>query len=281
MSLRVAVINLSGRLDAERREKLEDDIAFFRKQYSTITLRSIDETYNTDNPVLHARSLRETLHGPEGVIIAAKGGVRMVELRSHLQGITVDGQKSIVGNSDFCHIAPLLSDVDGISAYIGPCMKSFSCLSSQSQEQFERVVLRGEPLIVPPAEIIVWRPGKLHGKLVAGNDIALLNVFAMQPLALKGCVLALENHTEGDPRLLRYWLQQYKLRGLLDGIAGLIIGATPLIEDEANVKEAVMEVCRGFSFPVLKVNVFSTGTHCYPFRFSGHVMLNEQGLRIT
>ncbi len=101
--------------------------------------------------------------------------------------------------------------------------------------------------------------GRCTGRLVGGN-LSLIAATIGTPYALdaKGCVLFLEDVNERPYRVDRL-LSQLRLAGVLDGLAGVVVGRFTCDEyegekkeqDEREQREVVLEYCRALGCPVV------------------------------
>lgn len=101
--------------------------------------------------------------------------------------------------------------------------------------------------------------GTCTGRLVGGN-LSLIAATIGTPYAIdaKGCVLFLEDVNERPYRVDRL-LSQLRLAGVLDGVAGVVIGRFTCDDYEGDKKEAdereqrevVLEYCRALGCPVV------------------------------
>lgn len=101
--------------------------------------------------------------------------------------------------------------------------------------------------------------GRCTGRLVGGN-LSLVAATIGTPYAIdaKGCVLFLEDVNERPYRVDRL-LSQLRLAGVLDGLAGVVIGKFTCDEyegekkeqDEREQREVVLEYCKALGCPVV------------------------------
>lgn len=282
----ISVINLSGKIKEEDLAKIEGDISFIQKKFRSVKVSSIKDTFSNPNPKFLAKALNKAIIDDRiDLIIVAKGGVRSIELIYYLDtNIKLNNKKIIIGNSDFCHLAPYLNNITNLEVFVGLNLKSFSKLDEESIEKFDHAVLKRKPLNIRMKEIEVYKKGKFSGKIIPGNDIALLNIFAANPKLINfdNKILALENHTEKDYRMIKYWLYQFKIRGILKKIGGLILGDFSLIEEEKEaLKNEILDLCKEYNFPILKILSFGEGHKKSPFKFEGISEYNGKDLKIN
>ncbi len=283
----MVVVNLSGKIKKEDLTKIERDISFIQNKYSYIKISSIKNTFSNSDSKFLAKALNKAITD-DGIdlIMVAKGGVRSIELINYLNmNIKLNNKKIIIGNSDFCHLAPYLNNISNLEVFVGLNLKSFSKLDEKSIEKFDYTILKRKPLNIKAEEIKIYKKGRFSGELIPGNDIALLNIIAANPklISFKNKILALENHTEKDYRMIKYWLYQFKIRGIFKKINGLILGDFPLIEEEkeTTLKNEIMDICKEYNFPILKIQSFGEGNKKSPFKFEGISEYNGKDLKIS
>jgi len=282
----IVIINLSGKIKKEDLTKIERDMSFIQNKYHHVKISLIKNTLSTIDPKFLAKSLNKAI-ADDGIdlIMVAKGGVRSIELINYLNiNIKLNNKKIILGNSDFCHLAPYLNNISNLEVFVGLNLKSFSKLDEKSIERFD-TILKREPLNIKAEEINVYKKGQFSGKLIPGNDIALLNIIATNPelINFENKILALENHTEKDYRMIKYWLYQFKIRGIFKKINGLILGGFPLIEEEkeTTLKNEILYKHKEYNFPILKIRSFGEGNKKSPFKFEGISEYDGKDLKIN
>lgn len=271
----ISVINLSGKIKEKDLIKIKKDINFIKNKFPSVKFSLIENTFSNPDPKFLAGTLNKIMKDDKiDLVMIAKGGVRSIELIDYLDiNVELKSRKIILGNSDFCHLAPYLNKIANLEVFVGLNLKSFSKLDKESIEKFESVVLKRKSLHIKKRDIEIYKNGNLRGKVIPGNDVILLNIVAADTklIDFKNKILALENHTEEDYRMIWYWLYQYKIRGVFKKINGLILGSFPLIEKgkEGLLKKEILHICKEYKFPILKIQSFGEGPKKSPFKFFG------------
>ena len=282
----ITVINLSGKIKKEDLSKIEKDISFIQNKYGYVKISSIRNTFSNPDPKFLAETLNKAI-ADDGIdlIMVAKGGVRSIELIKYLNiNIKLNNKKRIIGNSDFCHLAPYLNSIPNLEVFVGLNLKSFSKLDEKSIKKFDYAVLNGKLLNISAEEVEIYKKGRFSGEIIPGNDMALLNIIAANPklINFEHKILALENHTEKDYRMIKYWIYQFKIRGIFKKINGLILGDFPLVEEEKEtLKNEILDICKEYNFPILKIQSFGEGNKKSPFKFKGISEYNGKDLKIS
>lgn len=112
------------------------------------------------------------------------------------------------------------------------------------------------------------RKGKAKGVLIGGYlEIVCLLIATKQLSGFKNKILFLENM--GDSPTIHTLLQTLKLAGVFDQISGLLLGffpdAQPGTEKYRPVGEIVLEITKGYSFPILQINELGHNVENYVF----------------
>ncbi len=106
------------------------------------------------------------------------------------------------------------------------------------------------------AACLGYTPGRARGRLVGGN-LALVCTLLGTPyrFSTRGCLLLLEDVNEPPYRLDRY-LSQLKLAGVLEDVAGVLLGQFSGMESDVDqhgtsIQDVLADYFRGFHAPVL------------------------------
>lgn len=169
-----------------------------------------------------AAGLREAFADPEvRAVFAARGGYGAMRLLPTLDvpAIVASG-KPLVGFSDVTALHLALQHAGAKSVH-GPVVTR---LGEEPPEALDRLfdLLEGRPTAPLRGTRLV--EGAAHGRLLGGNLSVLTRLIGTGWLpSLAGCVLLLEDVGERPYRLDRMWTH-LQLAGLLDGIAGVVLG---------------------------------------------------------
>lgn len=283
----VYIINLSGKIKKEDLVKIKKDIDFIKNKFPQLNFHLLEHTFSNSDPNFLADALNKAIKDDKvDLIMVVKGGVRSIELINYINiNVELKNKKAILGNSDFCHIAPYLDKINNLEVFVGLNLKSFSKLDKDSVKRFEDIILKRKSLNIGKDEIEIYKGGSFYGKIIPENDIALLNITASNPklINFKNKILVLENHSEKDYRMIKYWLYQYTIRGIFKKIKGLILGDFPLIEkgEEELLKEDIVNMFKEYTFPILRIRAFGEGEKKSPFRFHGVSEYNRKNFKIN
>lgn len=171
--------------------------------------------------------VHQALQDPEIMgIICARGGYGSLRLLPHLDfDLIRRSGKLLVGFSDISALLGPIYQQCRLVGIHGPTVAQIPDLSPGAREHLRRLLLGDLPseLVWQPLRFLV--PGRAQGPLLGGNLTTITHLVGT-PYALhcQGHILFLEDHNEALYRLDRL-LQQLKLSGSLEGVAGIVLGA--------------------------------------------------------
>ena len=204
-------------------------------------------------------------------IICARGGYganRVLPLLDY--NLIRDNPKIFMGYSDITAYLTSITQKTGLVTFHAPMMvsyrKGFVDYNFQTMER----ILNGTPdfkIMSPgslPARIL--KPGIAMGPLWGGNMTLLINrLGTSESLDTDGVILFLEDLDEYLYSFERM-LVQMRTAGMLDNIAGLIIGELHEFKDqdvafERNTDEIVMDICGDLDIPIVSNFPCGHGTY--------------------
>lgn len=204
-------------------------------------------------------------------IICARGGYganRVLPLLDY--NLIRDNPKIFMGYSDITAYLTSITQKTGLVTFHGPMMVSYKKGFVNYNFQTMERILNGTPdfkIESPeslPARIL--KPGIAMGPLWGGNMTLLINrLGTSDSLDTDGVILFLEDLDEYLYSFERM-LVQMRTAGMLDNIAGLIIGKLHEFKDqdvafERNTDEIVMDICGDLEIPI--VSNFPCGHDTY------------------
>ena len=194
-------------------------------------------------------------------IICARGGYganRVLPLLDY--NLIRDNPKIFMGYSDITAYLTSITQKTGLVTFHGPMMVSYKKGFVNYNFQTMERILNGTPdfkIESPdslPARIL--KPGIAMGPLWGGNMTLLINrLGTLESLDTDGVILFLEDLDEYLYSFERM-LVQMRTAGMLDNIAGLIIGELHEFKDqdvafERNTDEIVMDICGDLEIPIV------------------------------
>ncbi|MCA9798080.1 MAG: LD-carboxypeptidase [Cyanobacteria bacterium HKST-UBA04] len=173
----------------------------------------------------HAAFADDSIDG----ILCARGGYGCLRLLDKIDWSVVRANpKVFVGFSDLTTLLLPMVEQAGLVGFHGPMLTSNLIEQDAfSQQQLWNMIggVHQYPYVLPnqsPYQCL--HPGRAEGRLMGGN-ISLLSSLCGTPWQpnLEGALLFIEDWHEQFYTLDRQW-QQLRLSGMLDGIAGLLLG---------------------------------------------------------
>ena len=204
-------------------------------------------------------------------IICARGGYganRVLPLLDY--NLIRDNPKIFMGYSDITAYLTSITQKTGLVPFHGPMMVSYKKEFVNYNFQTMERILNGTPdfkIESPdslPARIL--KPGIAMGPLWGGNMTLLINrLGTSDSLDTDGVILFLEDLDEYLYSFERM-LVQMRTAGMLDNIAGLIIGELHEFKDqdvafERNTDEIVMDICGDLEIPIVSNFPCGHGTY--------------------
>jgi len=163
-------------------------------------------------------------------ILCARGGYGAMRLLPHLDYEAAAARpKLLVGYSDVTALQWALWTRAGVPSLSGPMVApDWSRMDRASEEQFWRLAAGDAPLLLdgPAGEPLApVRAGQAEGLLMGGNLTTICALLGTPYFPdLRGAILFLEEVGEAPYRIDRM-LAQLHLAGVLEGLAGLVLGA--------------------------------------------------------
>ena len=204
-------------------------------------------------------------------IICARGGYganRVLPLLDY--NLIRDNPKIFMGYRDITAYLTSITQKTGLVTFHGPMMVSYKKGFVNYNFQTMERILNGTPdfkIESPdslPARIL--KPGTAMGPLWGGNMTLLINrLGTSDSLDTDGVILFLEDLDEYLYSFERM-LVQMRTAGMLDNIAGLIIGELHEFKDqdvafERNTDEIVMDICGDLEIPIVSNFPCGHGTY--------------------
>lgn len=204
-------------------------------------------------------------------IICARGGYganRVLPLLDY--NLIRDNPKIFMGYSDITAYLTSITQKTGLVTFHGPMMVSYKKGFVNYNFQTMERILNGTPdfKIESPDSLPtrILKPGIAMGPLWGGNMTLLINrLGTSDSLDTDGVILFLEDLDEYLYSFERM-LVQMRTSGMLDNIAGLIIGELHEFKDqdvafERNTDEIVMDICGDLEIPIVSNFPCGHGTY--------------------
>jgi muramoyltetrapeptide carboxypeptidase LdcA involved in peptidoglycan recycling len=231
-------------------------------------------------------------------IMVHEGGQSAIALLEHIDYELVKKHpKPFIGFSDITNIHCALFTKTGLIGFHGPLLtyslgRVWEEFLPQKKAEGKALLFNAltstDPLgvIMPLTPWECWRAGKASGQLFGGNLSMLASLVGTEYFprleALRGCILFWEIDNTESYRIEK-GLYQLKYAGILDVIAGMLIGKLPDIKrtawsgfEEPTPKEIVMEVMKKYSFPIIGEVDFGHKTVDIPMPIGIRVEMDAQ-----
>jgi muramoyltetrapeptide carboxypeptidase len=184
-------------------------------------------------------------------VFCARGGYGTLRLLEVLDfEIIRKHPKIFMGFSDITVLLWAFYHKTGLITFHGPMLKSLGAEQAPNLESFENLMTQQCPLQMELQKGMVIRPGRVSGRLLGGNLSLISHMIgtAFMP-SLKGAVLFLEDTGEASYRIDRY-LTHLRLSGLLDDLAGIVLGRFEGCEEEELLPDLFAERLGGLGIPI-------------------------------
>lgn len=184
-------------------------------------------------------------------VICARGGYGTLRLLERLDFKLIRRHPKIfMGFSDITALLWAFYRKTGLITFHGPMLKSLGADQARNLESFENLMTAQSPLPLELDQGTVIRPGRVSGTLLGGNLSLIAHMIgtAFMP-DLKGALLFLEDTNEALYRIDRY-LSHLRLSGLLDDLAGIVLGRFEGCEEVEQLPDLFAERLAGLGIPV-------------------------------
>jgi muramoyltetrapeptide carboxypeptidase len=271
----IAVAALSSALDSESMEMYGRGVAEieamgFRVRPSPLTDVTKAYWWAAAPPEEVARELTELFRDPEVHAIWSLSGGQFA--MSYLDAVDYDviaaNPKPLIGMSDIAVLNLAIHSRTGLVTFHADSVvfgvSEWHELPNEDRarqaEAYRRLLTSTEPIggLPPLSEWETWRPGRAEGHLLGGmlNRIVRIQAspWALPPERFEGAILFLEDY---NAPTIRVWndLQVLRLNGILERVAGLIIGPIEGISilegTEKTLRDVVLDVVGERDLPIL------------------------------
>jgi muramoyltetrapeptide carboxypeptidase len=222
------------------------------------TLGGIQQNYFSGSDAERLADLQAMLDDPQiTAILCGRGGYGMSRI---IDGLDFKQFKKhpkwIIGFSDITVLHAHLNSVVKTASIHAPMAGAFNDGGADNEwVQSLRKALKGQLTNYSCAAHTLNKTGKAQGQLIGGNLSLLVHLIgSTSAIKTKGKILFIEDIGEHVYQVDRMFLQ-LKRAGLLEGLAGLIIGGFTDMEDTTvpfgkNVQAALAEHLAEFDYPV-------------------------------
>ena len=261
----VALFSISSPIPSEAHlARMIDCLESFGLQVITFPSTIARYGYLAGADDLRLENMNRAIASPEiRAIFFAWGGSGANHLLPHIDyAVFQRTPKIVVGLSDPSCVLNALTARTGVITFHGPTGVNFAAeeglpaytRESFVQNLFAEGVFIGEVPSYSPWEIL--KPGQAKGPLFGGH-LTTIQTLLGTPYAPNwdGCIFFWEEIGK-TPRAIDKALSHFKLAGVLERIAGMVVGrpldcADPDHDAEMDIRRMVIEICREYDFPIL------------------------------
>ena len=200
-------------------------------------------------------------------IICATGGITSNQILDLVDYESIKkNPKIFLGYSDITTLLSAIYKKTGLIVFHGTDLCDLHTLNAGASDFLIEMLTGEKDQYALPTEINVIKKGKARGRLTGGNLVlnnALLGT-KYSP-SFNNAIWFWEEAGE-CPAALDHALHQFKLSGNLDKISAMIIGYLSdcvdkkYKEDNRPIEEIVLELTKGYNFPIIEVPYFGHDT---------------------
>lgn len=208
---------------------------------------------------LHDMFLNNTIKA----IICATGGISSNQLLSGVDYELIKKHPKIfLGYSDITTLLLGIFSQTGVPTFHGPDMEEIWNLSPHARTFLLSLLTASEKQYLYPKAMSVIRPGKARGTLLGGNLMLMNSLLAGDYTPSYDKAIVFWEDLGKSPAMLHFQLQAMKLSGKFEKISGMVIGHLSGCKDKKypkdnrKIKDIVLEVTRGYTFPIISVEYF-------------------------
>jgi len=223
-------------------------------------------------------------------IMCATGGITSNQILDLIDyNLIKKNPKIFIGYSDITVLLLAIYKKTGLITFHGPNLHSLKRLDKEAKDfLFDLLMGRSQYYLPPEMEII--KNGKAKGKLLGGNLYLINSLLGTKySPSYSNKILFWEDIGE-SPASLDQKLNQFKLSGNLKNISGMVIGNLSdcidkkYKEDNRPINEIVLELTKGYDFPIIKVPCFGHNVpnfYTFPMGVASKINTETAEFKIT
>lgn len=223
-------------------------------------------------------------------IICATGGITSNQLLDLIDYEAIKSNPKIfLGYSDITTLLSSLYKKTEVVMFHGTDLCDLSILTEEARTFLFDMLMGRESCYRLPTEMNIIKKGKAQGKLLGGNLILNSLLGTKYSPSYKGAIWFWEEAGE-CPAVLDHKLNQFKLSGNLNKISAMVIGNLvdcvdkKYKEDNRAIEEIVLDLTKGYDFPIIKVPYFGHDTpnfYAFPVGISAKIDTSRNEFSIT
>lgn len=200
-------------------------------------------------------------------IICATGGITSNQILDLVDYEAIKkNPKIFLGYSDITTLLSSIHKKTGLVVFHGTDLCDLHTLSAGARDFLFDMLMGKRDQYCLPAEISVIKRGKARGRLLGGNLVLNNTLLGTKYSPSFNKAIWFWEEAGECPAALDHALHQFKLSGNLDKISAMVIGHLSdcvdkkYIEDNRPIEEIVLELTKGYDFPIIKVPYFGHDT---------------------
>jgi muramoyltetrapeptide carboxypeptidase len=198
--------------------------------------------------------------------------------------------KIFIGYSDITVLLLAIHKKTGLITFHGPNLHSLKKIDKESEDfLFDMLMGKKSQYLLPP-KMEVIKKGKAKGKLLGGNLHLSNSLLGTKYSPTYNKKIWFWEELGESPASLDQKLNQFKLSGNLKNISGMIIGNLldcvdkKYEEDNRPINEIILELTKGYDFPIIKVPYFGHGVsnfYVFPIGATSEIDTKTREFKIT
>lgn len=200
-------------------------------------------------------------------IICATGGITSNQILDLVDYEAIKrNPKIFLGYSDISTLLSPIHKKTGLVVFHGTDLCDLHTLSAGARDFLFDMLMGKRGQYCLPAEISVIKRGKARGRLLGGNLVLNNALLGTKYSPSFNKAIWFWEEAGECPAALDHALHQFKLSGNLDKISAMVIGNLSdcvdkkYAEDNRPIEEIVLELTKGYDFPIIKVPYFGHDT---------------------
>lgn len=224
-------------------------------------------------------------------IICATGGITSNQLLDLIDYEVIKrNPKIFLGYSDTTTLLLSIYKKAGVVTFHGTDLCDLGKQDKEAQDFLFDMLMGKKSQYSLPAEIKILKKGKAKGKLLGGNLHLGNDLFGTKYAPSYNNAIWFWEEAGECPAFLDHKLNQFKLSGNLDKISAMVIGHLSDCvdkkygEDNRPIDEIVLELTKGYTFPIIKVSYFGHDTssfYAFPIGVGAEIDTSHGGFKIS
>jgi muramoyltetrapeptide carboxypeptidase len=193
-------------------------------------------------------------------VMCARGGYGAMRILDRLDYDAIGhNPKPLIGFSDITALHQVIQLKTGLVTFHGPMVTTLAKLTGQGRQSWWDALTGNRDFSMLFSDLRVLKAGSAQGLLVGGNLATLCHMVGTPYGAdYAGTILMIEDVGEAPYRIDRM-LTQMKLAGVLDGMAGLVVGGFEDCGRFDEIDEIVLERFGDMDIPIVSGAPFGHG----------------------